>query len=60
MSRILIVEDEDHIADGLRFNLEAEGHQASIAADGERALALLARPAEVVRDDAPRRRAETP
>jgi DNA-binding response OmpR family regulator len=41
MSRILIVEDEDHIADGLRFNLEAEGHQASIAPDGERALALL-------------------
>ena len=26
----------------------------------ERALALLARPAEVARDDAPRRRAETP
>jgi hypothetical protein len=26
----------------------------------ERALALLARPAEVVREDAPRRRAETP
>ena len=27
MSRILIVEDEQHIADGLRFNLEAEGHE---------------------------------
>ena len=26
--RILIVEDEDHIADGLRFNLEAEGYEA--------------------------------
>jgi hypothetical protein len=26
----------------------------------ERALALLARPAEVARDDAPRRRVETP
>ena len=26
----------------------------------ERALALLARPAEVARDDAPRRRADTP
>ena len=41
MSRILIVEDEQHIADGLRFNLEAEGHQATIASDGEQALALL-------------------
>ncbi|MBI3049119.1 MAG: response regulator transcription factor [Acidobacteria bacterium] len=41
MSRILIVEDEQHIAEGLRFNLEAEGHEATIAPDGERALALL-------------------
>lgn len=41
MSRILIVEDEQHIADGLRFNLEAEGHEATIARDGERALTLL-------------------
>ena len=28
MSQILIVEDEQHIAEGLRFNLEAEGHHA--------------------------------
>jgi DNA-binding response OmpR family regulator len=41
MSRILIVEDEQHIADGLRFNLEAEGHQTTVAADGERTLALI-------------------
>jgi DNA-binding response OmpR family regulator len=40
-SRILIVEDEQHIADGLRFNLEAEGHDAIIVGDGERALQLL-------------------
>ena len=32
---------EEHIADGLRFNLTAEGHEATVAADGERALALL-------------------
>jgi two-component system, OmpR family, alkaline phosphatase synthesis response regulator PhoP len=38
MSRILIVEDEQHIADGLCFNLEAEGHDASVARDGETAL----------------------
>jgi DNA-binding response OmpR family regulator len=41
MSRILIVEDEQHISDGLRFNLEAEGHEAMVASDGEQALDLL-------------------
>jgi DNA-binding response OmpR family regulator len=41
MSRVLIVEDEAHIALGLQFNLEAEGHSAEIAADGETALHLL-------------------
>ena len=41
MSRILVVEDEQHIADGLRFNLEAEGHEVTVAADGERALASI-------------------
>ena len=38
---VLIVEDEQHIADGLRFNLEAEGYDADIAGDGETALSLL-------------------
>lgn len=41
MSKILIVEDEKHLADGLRFNLEAEGYDVEIAADGEAALELL-------------------
>jgi DNA-binding response OmpR family regulator len=41
MSRILIVEDEQHISDGLKFNLEAEGHEAIVASDGEQALDLL-------------------
>jgi DNA-binding response OmpR family regulator len=41
MSRILIVDDERHISDGLKFNLEAEGHEAVVASDGERALDLL-------------------
>lgn len=41
MSRVLIVEDEAHLATGLQFNLQAEGHTAEIAADGERALNLL-------------------
>jgi DNA-binding response OmpR family regulator len=42
--RILIVEDEQHIADGLRFNLEADGHEAVVAGDGERAVQLLLDP----------------
>ncbi len=41
MSRILIVEDERHLADGLRFNLEADGHEVRIAGDGVEALEVL-------------------
>jgi two-component system, OmpR family, alkaline phosphatase synthesis response regulator PhoP len=41
MSRIFIVEDEAHLAQGLRFNLEAEGHFVQIADRGETALTRL-------------------
>jgi DNA-binding response OmpR family regulator len=41
MSRVLIVEDEAHLAQGLRFNLEAEGHAVEVSGDGESALARL-------------------
>jgi two-component system, OmpR family, alkaline phosphatase synthesis response regulator PhoP len=41
MSRILIVEDEQHIADGLRFNLVAEQHDVEVVETGEAALAQL-------------------
>ena len=41
MSRILIVEDEAHLAQGLRFNLEAEGHAVETAERGEEALVRL-------------------
>ena len=41
MSRVLVVEDEAHLANGLRFNLQAEGHAVEVAADGETALARL-------------------
>ena len=41
MSRILVVEDEQHIAHGLQFNLEAEGHDVSLAATGEQALQAI-------------------
>ncbi len=40
-ARVLIVEDEKHLADGLRFNLEAEGYAVETVGDGETALALL-------------------
>ena len=39
--KVLIVEDEQHIAEGLRFNLEAEGFAVEIAADGARALVAV-------------------
>ena len=41
MSRVLVVEDEAHLAQGLRFNLQAEGHAVEVAADGETALERL-------------------
>ncbi len=41
MSAVLLVEDEQHLAEGLRFNLELEGYDVAIASDGETALALL-------------------
>jgi DNA-binding response OmpR family regulator len=39
-AHVLIVEDEEHLAQGLKFNLEAEGYRASIARDGETALKI--------------------
>ncbi len=44
MSRILIVEDEDHLAQGLQCDLEAEGHGVEIASDGRTAAARLEDP----------------
>lgn len=41
MSSVLIVEDEQHLAEGLQFNLRAEGYSAEIVSDGESALQLL-------------------
>jgi DNA-binding response OmpR family regulator len=41
MSSILIVEDETHLAQGLRFNLEAEGHSVQVIENGEDALKRL-------------------
>jgi DNA-binding response OmpR family regulator len=41
MSRVFIVEDELHLAQGLKFNLEAEGHQVAVVGDAESALRVL-------------------
>ena len=46
MSRILVVEDEQHLADGLRYNLEAEQYDVDVVDNGEDALRkLIADPA---------------
>jgi DNA-binding response OmpR family regulator len=39
--RVLIVEDEQHLAEGIRFNLEAEGYEADVVDTGEAALHRL-------------------
>ena len=41
MSRVLVVEDEAHLAQGLRFKLEAEGYAAEVVGDGESATDRL-------------------
>src|SRR5580700_8595566 len=41
MTRVLIVEDEAHLAEGLRFNLQAEGYAVELTGDGESALKRL-------------------
>jgi len=39
--RILLVEDEKHLAEGLLYNLSAEGYEAELARDGQEALHLF-------------------
>src|ERR1700680_531969 len=46
MSRVLVVEDEAHLAEGLRFNLEAEGHSVQVEDDGEGAIERLLKKGE--------------
>jgi two-component system, OmpR family, alkaline phosphatase synthesis response regulator PhoP len=52
MAHILVVEDEEHLAVGIKFNLEAEGHVVTVASDGQAALeqlaALTPQPVELV------------
>jgi len=42
VASILIVEDEAHIAEGLQFNLEAEGHEVQVVSNGQGAIDRLA------------------
>jgi two-component system, OmpR family, alkaline phosphatase synthesis response regulator PhoP len=44
MSRILLVEDEQHLATGLQFNLESDGHEVEVAESGELALTRFESP----------------
>jgi DNA-binding response OmpR family regulator len=44
VASILIVEDEEHLAKGIKFNLEMEGHGATVIADGGAALGRLSGP----------------
>lgn len=46
MIRVLVVEDEAHLAEGLRFNLEAEGYVAEVVGDGEAATECLLGPGQ--------------
>jgi DNA-binding response OmpR family regulator len=41
VSRVLVVEDEAHLAEGLRFNLEAEGYSVDVVGDGEASVDRL-------------------
>jgi two-component system OmpR family response regulator len=41
MARILVVEDETHLAFGIKYNLEAEGYEVEVAGEGPEALRLF-------------------
>jgi two-component system alkaline phosphatase synthesis response regulator PhoP len=40
-ARILVVDDEAHLADGIRENLQAEGYETAVAYDGREGLAVI-------------------
>ena len=42
MPHILVVEDEEHLAIGIKYNLEAEGFSVTTAGNGQAALAAIA------------------
>ena len=42
MPHILVVEDEEHLAIGIKFNLEAEGFTVTTVGDGQAAIEAIA------------------
>lgn len=38
---ILVVEDEQHLATGIKYNLDAEGYRVTTVGDGQSALAAF-------------------
>jgi two-component system OmpR family response regulator len=38
---VLVVEDEEHLAIGIKYNLEAEGYRVTVVADGREALRIV-------------------
>jgi DNA-binding response OmpR family regulator len=44
MARVIVVEDESHLATGIKFNLELEGHEVTLVPDGLEAAQKLAAP----------------
>ena len=52
MTRILIVEDDAHLAEGLEYNLSREGYEVVVARDGDEGArqAIDAQPALIVLD----------
>ena len=48
MARLLIVEDEKNLAEGMKFNFELEGYEVVVVGEGSEALAHLARLGVVV------------
>ncbi len=40
-ARILVIDDEEHLAAGIRENLQAEGYDTEVAHDGEQGLTMI-------------------
>ncbi len=47
-AHILVVEDEQHLGVGIKYNLEAEGHRVTLVEDGPTALRLIDSSAESI------------
>ncbi len=45
---ILVVEDERHLADGIQYNLQAEGYRVTVVEDGPLALKVMQNPEPAV------------